>query len=95
MSRAMNAKNCATYLRSIGVEVTEEAQAVWVAREKEARFARRAHSAELARTCGHFRTHDTIVRDHTGSTVDTYCSDCRRLLGSRPLPYRPQPPRVA
>jgi hypothetical protein len=85
--KAINAKNCATYLRSIGIDVDDAKEREWIATERDTRRRLRVHAAELKRTCGHFRPWDTIVYTTRGTFVDTHCLDCRRPLGSRP--YKP------
>lgn len=88
-AHTINARNCTEYLRSIGVEISEETATAWGKQEKEERRRRRAHKAELKRSCEHSRTHDTTVYSSVGVFVDTYCSDCRRRIASTLAPRGP------
>lgn len=87
----VNARVCAEYLRSIGVNVPDEQAQAWAEQEKETRRRKRAHKAELKRSCGHFRTHETRIYSDRGSVTVTYCSDCRIATALHTLRLRAPP----
>jgi hypothetical protein len=72
----INAARCASYLRSIGVIVSDDMASAWGQRERDHRARKRAHNRELKRSCGHFRTHWCKVHHADGTTDVRHCSDC-------------------
>lgn len=79
----INAKRCAEYMRQMGLDVSPEKEAWWCALEKGTRLARRAHKAELKRSCGHFNTYWSTIYHSGGKTEARCCRECHQYVEYR------------